>query len=120
MAGMQRVVVMVSGLALGVLAGVICFLSWDRANQVAGTVSAFVGIASLGVALWATVSATPPASGISVVVSDTGKASARDGGSANTGAVIPSSLDGPTRLEVRDTAEADAEGGQSNTGIAPQ
>ncbi|MEU0429013.1 hypothetical protein ABZ235_36640 [Streptomyces canus] len=118
MTGMQRVVVMASGLVLGLLAGAICFLTWDRANQIAGIVSAFVGVASLGVALWA--AAASASSGISIRISDTGNAAARGGGSANTGAVIPSGLVGPARVEVTGTGDADAEGGQANTGVRPQ
>jgi hypothetical protein len=117
---MQRVVVMASGLVLGLLAGAICFLTWDRANQVAGIVSAFVGVASLGVALWAAAASASASSGISIRVSDTGNAAARGGGSANTGAVIPSGLVGPARVEVTGTGDADAEAGQANTGARPQ
>ncbi|MFG2765937.1 hypothetical protein [Streptomyces rubiginosohelvolus] len=46
-----------TGLAVAVLAGVLSFLSWDRAGQVAGVVSAVVGVAALGVGVYGDASA---------------------------------------------------------------
>ncbi len=48
MSGLQRVAACATGVAVAVLAGVFCFLSWDRANQVAGIVSALVSVLALG------------------------------------------------------------------------
>lgn len=117
---MQRVVVMASGLAMGLLAGATCFLTWDHANQVAGVVSAFVGIASLGTALWAAVASASESSGSNIRVSATGSATARGGGSANTGVALPAGPVDPARVEVTGTGDADAEGGQANTGASFQ
>lgn len=47
----RQAVLMWTGLGVAVLAGVLSFLSWDRADQVAGVVSAVVGVAALGVSV---------------------------------------------------------------------
>jgi hypothetical protein len=52
MSGSQRLVADVTGLMVAVLAGFFCFLSWDRANQVAGIVSALVSVVALGTGSW--------------------------------------------------------------------
>ncbi|MEU4497743.1 hypothetical protein AB0F96_31010 [Streptomyces sp. NPDC023998] len=112
MSGRQRLVAGLTGLAVAVLAGVFCLLSWDRANQVAGIVSALVGILALGAGVLALVSGRDG----SVRVANTGPATAVGAGShANTGLTAQGSMHGG--LEVDGTAEARAEnGGRANTG----
>ncbi|MFE2142271.1 hypothetical protein ACFXA3_11080 [Streptomyces sp. NPDC059456] len=112
MSGGRRTVVGVTGLAVAVLAGVLSFLSWDRANQVAGVVSALVGVAALGTAVCTVLLADRSAA---VHVSRTGRAVAR-GGDANTGVVAPASSAMPGPLSVSDTGDARADGGSANTG----
>ncbi|WHM35817.1 hypothetical protein [Streptomyces sp. BPTC-684] len=102
-----------TGLVLAGCAGVFSVLSWDRADQVAGVVSALVGIAGLGAAAWA---ALAGAGGRTVGVSGTGAATARGGGSANTGLI---GVPGSGSTEIGQTGDAHAEGGGSraNTGF---
>lgn len=110
----RRVVLLSTGLAIAVLAGVLSFLSWDRANQVAGVVSALVGVAALGTSVYAVLA---PSRGASVQVSRTGKAVATGGGDANTGLVLPSSGGTPASASISDTGDARADGGRANTGF---
>ncbi|MFF8781759.1 hypothetical protein ACF07W_31205 [Streptomyces sp. NPDC015140] len=112
MSGPQRLVAGLTGLAVAVLAGVFCFLSWDRANQVAGIVSALVGVVALGTGVLALVSGRD---GL-VRVANTGPATAVGASShANTGVTAQGSMHGG--MEVDGTAEARAEdGGRANTG----
>lgn len=72
MSGQQRLVTGLTGLSVAVLAGVFCFLSWDRANQVAGIVSALVSVLALGIGLLALLSGRDG----SVRVANTGPATA--------------------------------------------
>ncbi|MGW8484692.1 hypothetical protein [Streptomyces sp. NPDC055886] len=109
----RRAVLMWTGLAVAVLAGVLSFLSWDRADQVAGVVSAVVGVAALGVGVYGAVG---PPRGPDVQVSATGRATAR-GGDANTGYAAPASTTPPGSVSVSDTGDAEADGGSSNTGF---
>lgn len=115
MTGQQRLVVVASSVVVAALAGVFFFLSWERANQVAGIVSALVGIGSLGAALWAGLAAAP---GRRMRVSRTGNATARGGGSANTGVITPSSRAAADTIRVDRTGDAEAEGGQANSGLS--
>ncbi|WNE95571.1 hypothetical protein PS467_09610 [Streptomyces luomodiensis] len=112
MSARQRLVAGLTGLAVAVLAGVFCFLSWDRANQVAGIVSALVGVVALGTGVLALISGRDGA----VRVANTGPATAVGVGSqANTGLSVHGSVNGG--VEVHGTAEARAEnGGRANTG----
>ncbi|MFE6982716.1 hypothetical protein [Streptomyces griseus] len=110
----RRAVLMWTGLAVAVLAGVLSFLSWDRADQVAGVISAVVGVAALGVGVYG---ALGPARGPDVQVSGTGRAVSRGGGEANTGFVAPASHTAPGSVSVSDTGDAEADGGSANTGF---
>ncbi|GGS32110.1 hypothetical protein AB0E75_27975 [Streptomyces griseoviridis] len=101
-------------LVLAVLAGALSLLSWDRANQVAGMVSAAVGVAALGVGVCTLLVST---GSMSIQVSRTGRATATGGGDANTGAVVSSS-DGAVFVE--ETGEARADGGSANTAYRRQ
>ncbi|MFY4720966.1 hypothetical protein [Streptomyces sp. LaBMicrA B280] len=110
----RRAVLVATVLVLAVFAGVLSLLSWDRANQLAGVVSALVGVAALG----AGVCALLAPSGTAVVqVSRTGGATATGGGDANTGAVLPSSAGA---VSIRETGDARADGGSANTGYRRQ
>ncbi|ESU48607.1 hypothetical protein K7395_21380 [Streptomyces filamentosus] len=110
----RRAVLMWTGLAVAVLAGVLSFLSWDRADQVAGVVSAVVGVAALGVGVYG---ALGPPRGPDVQVSGTGRAVSRGGGEANTGFVSPAPTTAPGSVSVSDTGDAEADGGGANTGF---
>lgn len=112
MSGRQRLAVGLTGLTVAVLAGVFCFLSWDRANQVAGIVSALVGVVALGTGVLSLISGRDG----SVRVANTGPATAVGAGShANTGLTAQGSVQGG--MEVDGTAEARAkDGGRANTG----
>ncbi|MEV7737820.1 hypothetical protein AB0O75_38100 [Streptomyces sp. NPDC088921] len=112
MSGRQRLVTGLTGLTVAVLAGVFCFLSWDRANQVAGIVSALVSVLALGLGLLALMSGRDTA----VRVTNTGPATAVGAGShANTGLTAQGGAH--EGMEIDGTAEARAEdGGRANTG----
>ncbi|MFF6911853.1 hypothetical protein [Streptomyces sp. NPDC012466] len=112
--GYRRAVLVTTVLVLAVFAGVLSLLSWDRANQVAGMVSAVVGVAALGVGVCALLA---PTGSTSVQVSRTGRATATSGGDANTGAVASSSAGA---VSVGETGEARADGGSANTGYRRQ
>lgn len=114
MIGNRKAVLVSTGLAVGAFAGVLSFLSWDRANQVAGVVSALVGVAALGISVFALL-APPP--GPSVRVSRTGKAVAGRGGSANTGVISVSGGVATRSVSVVDTGDARADEGSANTGF---
>lgn len=109
----QRVVGGATGAAVAVLAGAFCFMSWDRADEVAGVVSALMSVAGLGVAVWALLSG----GGGSVRVANTGPATSRGTGSfANTGLIVSGGMRGD--MTVDGTGSADAEdGGRANTGV---
>ncbi|MEU6484771.1 hypothetical protein [Streptomyces sp. NPDC046887] len=117
--GGRRVVLAVTGLAIGVLAGVLAFLSWERADQVAGVVSAFVSLAALGASVYAVLSGSGQSASSSsgVRVSRTGKATASGGGTANTGVVTPSSGEAGGPVSVERTGDAESDGGSANTGF---
>ncbi|MEU9406625.1 hypothetical protein AB0E08_13160 [Streptomyces sp. NPDC048281] len=112
--GDRRAVLVTTVLVLAIFAGALSLLSWDRANQVAGVVSAVVGVAALGVGVCALLA---PSGSTSVQVCRTGSATATGGGDANTG-VVASSSAGP--VSVRDSGDARAEGGSANTGYRRQ
>ncbi|PWJ02158.1 hypothetical protein DKG34_40280 [Streptomyces sp. NWU49] len=105
---------MSTGLGVAALAGVLSFLSWDRANQVAGVVSALIGVAALGISMYTLLA---PSQAASVQVSRTGKAVARGGGEASTGVVLPSGGSVRGSVSVSDTGDAEADGGSANTGF---
>ncbi|MCZ9350965.1 hypothetical protein NGM36_14325 [Streptomyces mutabilis] len=112
--GDRRAVLVTTVLVLAVFAGALSLLSWDRANQVAGVVSAVVGVAALGVGVCALLA---PSGSTSVQVSSTGRATAAGGGDANTGAVASPS-DGV--VSVGEAGDARADGGSANTGYRGQ
>ncbi|MEV7192209.1 hypothetical protein AB0N81_10400 [Streptomyces sp. NPDC093510] len=112
--GDRRAVLITTMLVLAVFAGALSLLSWDRANQVAGVVSAVAGVAALGVGVCALLA---PSGSTSVQVSGTGRATATGGGDANTGAVTSSSAGA---VSVERTGDARADGGSANTGYRRQ
>ncbi|WP_405902137.1 hypothetical protein OG696_03020 [Streptomyces sp. NBC_00656] len=96
-------------LVLAVFAGVLSLLSRGRANQVAGVVSALVGVGALGTGVCALLG---PSETTLVHVSRTGGTSATGGGDANTGAVVSSSAGA---VSIRETGDSRADGGSANT-----
>ncbi|MFI8281300.1 hypothetical protein ACIGBH_41960 [Streptomyces sp. NPDC085929] len=109
----QRVALAVTGLALTVLAGVFSFLSWDRANNVAGVVSALLGVAALGASAYAALSGSREW----WRVSNTGNGRSSRG-SVNTGIERPASevaTGGPMNVDSSGSAQSDE--GDVNTGI---
>ncbi|MFI0169656.1 hypothetical protein [Streptomyces sp. NPDC017095] len=101
-------------LVLAVFAGALSLLSWDRANQVAGMVSAVVGVAALGIGVCGLLA---PTGSTSVQVSRTGRATAIGGGDANTGVLASSSAGA---VSVEETGDARADVGSANTGYRRQ
>ncbi|MGA5140140.1 hypothetical protein [Streptomyces azureus] len=77
-------------------------------------VSAVVGVAALGVGVWALLS---PSRSTSVQVSRTGRATTTGGGGADTGVVASSSAGA---VAVGETGDARADGGSANTGYRRQ
>jgi hypothetical protein len=117
----QRIVILVSGVLVFGLAGVFCALSWSRADQLAGIVSALVSVAGLGATVWAAIAAGSVAGAAPRLrATRTGNASARSSGSANTGVITSASGTTGGTTSVNRTGDAEAEDGQANTGIAPQ
>ncbi|MFF0390652.1 hypothetical protein ACFYS8_18465 [Kitasatospora sp. NPDC004615] len=114
---MQKTVVVVTGGAVALLAGVLSFLTWDQANKVAGVVSALVAVAALGAAVGGLIAAAKSRAGV-VEVSGTGAAVASGAGSVvNTGYQGGSSFAVAGQVRVADTGEARAEGGgDANSG----
>ncbi|WP_235437753.1 hypothetical protein [Kitasatospora griseola] len=114
---MQRTVIVVTGGAVALFAGVLSFLTWDQANKVSGVVSALVAIAALGAAVAALVPARRPQPG-RIEVANTGAAIATGGGSiANTGHQGDGSVPAAGQVRVTGTGEARAEdGGVANSG----
>ncbi len=110
----QRTVVVSTGLALAVLAGLLTLLSWDRANQVAGLISALVSVAGLGASVWGLLSSSH---GPSIQVSSTGKATASGNGKANTGFISPQGDRISGSIVVNSTGDAESENSDSNTGF---
>lgn len=105
-----RVAVIVTCAVVAGLGVWFALARWEDANKVAAMASALGAIAAVGVAVWAAVKA--PGAGGSVRLSDTGKATAGPGGSANTGV---RGVRGNVR--VKRTGDAQATNGDANTGI---
>lgn len=51
----ERLVLGGTGFAVGILAGLVSFLSWDRSHQIAGVVSGLISVAALGLSVWVAV-----------------------------------------------------------------
>lgn len=110
----RSMVVAITCLAVAALAGVFASMQWDQANRLAGVLVALVGLASLGVAVWAGLSVK---SRKSKVVVHSGAAKAAGHGKANTG--IAGRDADEASMEVRDSGRAEASGdGEANTGIS--
>lgn len=87
---------------------------WDQANKVATAVSALGALAAVGVAIWSALRPAQPQR--SLTVTDTGRATAEDGGRAVTGmSGRASRVDGPLRVERTGDAKASG-GGDAVTG----
>ena len=99
---------LVTCLVVAGLGGVFAVVAWDRAGRIATVVSALAAVAAVGIAVWA---ALPrPGSRSTVVVSNTGPATATGGGAAVSGARGPAAVI-PERIEVDHTGDARAAGG---------
>ena len=86
--------------------------TWDQANKTAVVVSALAAVAAVEVAMWAGFRSSGASS---VLVEDTGNATAGRGGRANTGVRDAGKLGS---LEVRRTGDAKVAGdGDANTGV---
>jgi hypothetical protein len=103
-----RLVLIVSCLVVTALGGWFAVARWDDTNKVATVASALGAVAAVGVAVWAAL--RTPSSRKSVMVSDTGRATATFRGRAITGASgIASRIDGSVQVER--TGDAEASGG---------
>jgi len=109
----RRWVLVGTAVAVAVLATVLAGLGWDAADKAGSAISALAGVAALGVAVWA---AWPMASsGKSIHIADTGRATTHGQGRANTGLSGPGAA--PDQVRVERTGDADASGGDANTGV---
>jgi hypothetical protein len=110
----RRWVAMVTAGVVAVLLVLLVLLRWDSANKIGVVVSALAAVAAVGVAIWA---AFPAASGMSVRVLRTGRATAGPGGRANSGVSGPADSF-PSDVLVDRSGDADAsKGGDANSGI---
>lgn len=110
----QRVVISATALLIGVLAGVFSLLSWTRAEQLAGVLSALAGVTGIGVAIWATMAG---GSKQTIRAVSTGKATATGGGSANTGVIVGGAATSTGEVSAQQTGDAEADGGDANSGV---
>lgn len=114
---MRRLAIVVTLLAVAVLAGLFILLRWEQANKLATVMSALAGVTAVGVAVWAALTGTGTREGARVNISGTGRAVAGPRGRAVTGLSSPTeALPGDTK--VHRTGEADASsGGDAVSGI---
>jgi uncharacterized membrane protein YqjE len=75
---MQRLVLLLTALAVAALAALFVWVGWDQADRIAIVVAGLVAVAALEVALWTGISGERSAG---VGVSHTGPARASKGGS---------------------------------------
>jgi hypothetical protein len=109
----RRVVAAATAVLVAVLLVVLMVLHWNAANKVAVVVSALAAVAAVGVAVWATLPAVRTGG---MWASRTGRATAGPGGRANSGVWGPAgSL--PDDVRVDRTGDAEASGGDANTGV---
>jgi hypothetical protein len=107
-----RIALILTGVAVAGLATFFAVARWEDANRVATTASALGAVAAIGVAVWAAVRTGGPRP--ANTVTQTGKATARSRGRANTGHRGPSDAD----TNVRRTGDAEAtDDGEANTGV---
>lgn len=104
-----RVTLIISCLVVAGLGVWFVVARWDQANKVASAVSALAALAAVGVAIWAAL--RPAQSRRALTVSDTGRATAHDGGRAITGVSGKASdVDGPVRVERTGDAKVSGNG----------
>lgn len=112
---MRRMALAVTALAVAALGVVLTVVRWDDANKIAVVVSALTAVAAVGISVWAALpggaAPTPPWR-----ASQTGKAVAGQGSQANTGISAPAAL-ASAPLQVDNTGDAEATGGDANSGI---
>ncbi|MFD4411117.1 hypothetical protein [Streptomyces sp. NPDC058475] len=111
----RRVALMATASAVAVLGVVLTVVRWDDANKMAVVVSALAAVAAVGISVWA---ALPGGSsrGQGWQASRTGRAVASQQGQANTGISTPATS-APTVVEVNNTGDAEATGGDANSGV---
>jgi hypothetical protein len=108
-----RVVLVLTCLLVAGLGGWFAVARWDEANKVATMASALGAVAAVGVAVW--VALREPGPRGSIRVSRTSRAAAGKGGRANTG-VRGNAVDAGS-VRVEHTGDAEAIGGDANTGV---
>ncbi len=107
----RRVALLLTCLVVAGMAGWFAVARWEQASRVATVVSALAAVAAVGVAAWA---ALPGSDRRTVRVSNTGPATAGQGGRAVSGLTGPAAgLRGS--IEVDRTGRADAPGGGDAT-----
>ena len=108
-----RVILVVTLAAVTALGTWFAVVEWNEANKIAAVASALGAVAAVGVAAWAALrqSVSPE----SIVVSDTGDATAEGAGGANSGVQGKTGQVGS--LQVRNTGNAKSGHGNANTGI---
>lgn len=109
-----RVVLALTSLVVAGLGGWLAVARWEQANHVAAVISTLATVAALGVAVWAVLRRSDRTGGLTA--SGTGNARAKGAGDANTG-VSGLATKGIGHIVVKDTGDADTEGGDANTGI---
>ena len=115
---MRRTVLALTGAVVAVLTGLLSILRWDDASQIASAVSAVAAVASLGVAVCATLPrsrdrAQPEER---IRLARTGAVRVGTGGTASTGLI--GSAAAIRGAEVEDTGEVEAgDGCDVNTGV---
>jgi len=113
----RRIVIIVTGVAVAALCVMFACLGLDDANTAAAVISALAGVAAVGVTVWAALnSPSKDESMVRARGTRTGLATARAGGTANTG-VSASTVPG-LDVVAKETGDAVATGdGDANTGV---
>lgn len=115
--GKGRWVLVVTCSIVAVLAASFLSLQWDQANRLATSVSALAGVAAVGVAVWAVLSARKNSGAPSLKVKRTGNAEATGDGRSNTG-IRARRGEVPGDLDVRRSGDATSSGrGDASSGI---
>ncbi|MFF2397431.1 hypothetical protein [Nocardia sp. NPDC058114] len=98
-----RVALILTALTVTVLAAALIVLKWDDANKVFTAVAALAGVAGVGVAIWAALGAKPRKS---VKVKKSGNAISGPNGVAVSGAKVAATHDGEVAVVDSGKADA--------------
>jgi hypothetical protein len=109
----QRLVVLITCLAVAVLGVIFAVSQWEQASRIATVVSALTAVAALGVAVW---TGLGPAQAKAVRAVDTGNARTRRGRAAVTG-VSGSAAKVRGTVEAKNTGDAESDDGDAVSGI---